>query len=784
MWGMVFGEARYGVAIFYDPRYPNSWLSPEESFFIKKYFVDLFGLFNLSLQIVDAEGLKTLLSSSWRGILIMAHDIAPDTVWSGDIDSLLIKWLLNGGILVWTGDMELFYVGYSNGSKLAVGDKTYLLYGESLVTAVPAINCTISFISRDSLPGVVDTILPAFSARPIRPGSSVVKPLGRCLVDGNELYDPVIIGVGKGLVARVFMTGGETNIVLRAAAIAEIVFNELLGIRVNLREASANTSFPRIVIGEYHNWYSSMPSWNHWRWPGRDPNQVIDGKRVIASAHYPLIGPYDSRDPRVIKYHIEISKYAGIDAFAIDWYGPGSFEDSSVNLYLSIAEEMGFKIAIEYEPKIRMEWGYGSRSDRIRDVINDLKYILSKYAGHPAYLKVNHKPVIFYFWPSLLTIKEWDYVFQRLREEGYEAVHITEGIDPLLLTHFTGIYEWEPLWIESKGITSWDRLREISKILREYASLYPGRIFLAGVWPGFDDEGVNGWGFGTRKYLGGDRFNGMIYENQWRVVLDEKPHAVMITTFNDWNEGTEIEPSLEYGFSFMEITRKYAYRYKGSSEPISEAIRLNINIESSDKAIRISLSNSGGAAVSLRIKARLPSGVNGVFHEYSHPTSSSSETLSILPYLGKGDSYIFTLTFDGNIAQDMLIVFNISYYTPEGRYGELISFLQYRTKTVTQITATTITATYIRTQIIETTATETLIVTSMRASTITEFVKATETLTLTETSTETRDIYTTVKETVTIKETSLENMISIFIVILAVLIIAILIIKERKHTKL
>lgn len=750
-WGVAFGKAGYDIVVFYDTRYPNSWLSPEESFFIKKYLMDVFRLFNINLQIVNATDLKNLLASSWRGILIMAHDIAPDTVWNGDTNSLLVKWLQEGGTLVWTGDMELFYIGYSNGSKVAVGDKTSLLYGESLVAQVPALNCSIKFISRDSLPGVADTILPAYSARPVILRASV-KPLGKCLVDGKDLYDPAIINVGKGRVVRVFMTGGETNIVLRSATIAEIVLNELLGVKVNLRELSAKTNFPKMVIGEYHNWYSDAPSWTHWTWSGRHPSKVVNGRRVIASAHYPLIGPYDSRDPRVIKYHITISRNAGIDAFAIDWYGPGSFEDSSIDLYLSIAEEMGFKIAIEYEPQIRIERGWGTRSDKIAQVINDLRYILSKYAKHPAYLKVNGKPVIFYYGTSLLTVREWDYVFQKLREEGYEAVHIAEGINPLLLTHFTGIYEWIPLWIESARITSWDRLREISKILREYASLYPGKVFLAGVWPGFNDEGVNGWGYGTRRYLGGERFGGTLYENQWRVILEEKPHAVMITTFNDWNEGTEIEPSLEYGFKFMEITRKYAYQYKESREPISEPPHLNVKIEPSGDAIKISLANNGGAAVSLWIRSILSNG-SGVFREYSHPTSSLDEALSIIPYLGKGENYTLTLLLSGNLTQRAPIEFIISYYTPEGRYNELIYILQYKTNTITQFITTIQTKTITITQIIETTITETY------------------------------SVYTTVKETETIREISFENITSFFVFIVILLII-LSIVKIRKIKKL
>jgi len=164
------------------------------------------------------------------------------------------------------------------------------------------------------------------------------------------------------------MTGGETDIVVRGATIIKIVAEKFLGISIDYQKLR-KVSFPRIVIGEYHNWYSTGPEWFHWSWTGpgpkRNPEKILDGKRELASANYPLIGPYDSRDDRVIEYHIRIAKAAGIDAFAIDWYGPKSFEDSSVKKYLDIATKLDFRIVIEYEPKIRIEWGSGPREYKI-----------------------------------------------------------------------------------------------------------------------------------------------------------------------------------------------------------------------------------------------------------------------------------------------------------------------------------------------------------------------------------------------------------------------------------
>ena len=38
---------------------------------------------------------------------------------------------------------------------------------------------------------------------------------------------------------------------------------------------------------------------------------------------------------------------------------------------------------------------------------------------------------------------------------------------------------------------------------------------------------------------------------------------VVIPTWDDWGEGTTIEPSLDYGVTYLELTKKYASQYKG-----------------------------------------------------------------------------------------------------------------------------------------------------------------------------------------------------------------------------
>src|ERR671936_565989 len=49
-------------------------------------------------------------------------------------------------------------------------------------------------------------------------------------------------------------------------------------------------------IFEYYPWYGANP-WRHWDADGRKP------PGEIASSYRPVLGPYDSRDPRVLEQH-------------------------------------------------------------------------------------------------------------------------------------------------------------------------------------------------------------------------------------------------------------------------------------------------------------------------------------------------------------------------------------------------------------------------------------------------------------------------------------------------
>ena len=69
---------------------------------------------------------------------------------------------------------------------------------------------------------------------------------------------------------------------------------------------------------------------------------------------------------------------------------------------------------------------------------------------------------------------------------------------------------------------------------------------------GYDDRKI--------RYPGNltDRENGAYYRRQWETALAGEPDVVVINTWNEWAESTNIEPSVEFGYKYLELTLTYS----------------------------------------------------------------------------------------------------------------------------------------------------------------------------------------------------------------------------------
>jgi hypothetical protein len=93
-----------------------------------------------------------------------------------------------------------------------------------------------------------------------------------------------------------------------------------------------------------------------------------------------------------------------------------------------------------------------------------------------------------------------------------------------------------------------------------------GKISTITVIPGYDDTKIR------KPGLTVERYKTTLYRAQWEEAIKADPHWILITSFNEWHEGSEIEPSFEYKHQYLELTGKYAKKFKATKRRIHKQV--------------------------------------------------------------------------------------------------------------------------------------------------------------------------------------------------------------------
>ena len=291
---------------------------------------------------------------------------------------------------------------------------------------------------------------------------------------------------------------------------------------------------PKKVMAFYYPWYGNPRGptgfWFHW-----------DPYNHYASTDTPLLGYYDSMSDTIVQQHMEWAAEYGIDVFISSWWGIGTFEDIALELILETAFDYGIEITVYLEASGTAQ--NAPEEERPDIFAGELNYILDTYGHHPSFFKKDGLPVIFiYGLPlGLIPLEDWETVLNQVTPD---AVFIADTFTPEALNIFDGYHTYNPVTLSEKET---DRMYWTASI----QAYYYGKIFAATVLPGYDDRIIRDPGI----YV--PREDGAYYETRWNVATANTPHWILITSWNEWHEGTEIEPSLEYGFAYLDSTKIY-----------------------------------------------------------------------------------------------------------------------------------------------------------------------------------------------------------------------------------
>lgn len=322
----------------------------------------------------------------------------------------------------------------------------------------------------------------------------------------------------------------------------------------SVQSAPGIKKVPHEVLAFYYGWYGNPQvsgHWSHW-------SDVDESNKAIASTtHYPQLGPYDSHDPKIVEQQCRWAKDAGVTGFIVSWWAQGDFHDQGMSLLLDTAQHNGLKITIYYEtvpPR---------GAPKPEGAVNDLLYILNKYEKHPAWLKVAGKPVIFVYGRAVgqIGLEGWRSIITEVNKQYRGgATFVGDRVSEEAARIFDGIHTYNPT-AKTAGMSA-DQIRQWAK------ENYPQWVATAGrdiacitIIPGYDDHKL---GRKEPRPIT-DRHEGETYRALWEEAIAAQTDWILITSWNEWHEGSEIEPSVENGNQALSITAEFAPKFLQSA---------------------------------------------------------------------------------------------------------------------------------------------------------------------------------------------------------------------------
>jgi glycoprotein endo-alpha-1,2-mannosidase len=309
---------------------------------------------------------------------------------------------------------------------------------------------------------------------------------------------------------------------------------------------------PMKVYMHYMPWFQSKPFsgvWgSHWTMSNKNPDIMDEsGKREIAAHYYPLIGPYDSKDPAVIEYHLLLMKYAGVDGLLVDWYGTHMVYDyrtnfNNTNALVDKLDDVGLTFAIVYEDYTAENVEKQTSKTALEAAKADFAYLQEEYFPKDEYISIDDKPLLLTFGPRYFNQStQWDQILL--------AINPKPNFIPL----------WDHagrLGANAGGQYAWvDFTETFTKLTSFYSKVNTVPLLIGSAYPRFHDfYAEGGWG---SSYGFVDDKNGETFSNTLNLAKTKNIEHLQLVTWNDFGEGTVIEPTLEEGFKYLEILQAF-----------------------------------------------------------------------------------------------------------------------------------------------------------------------------------------------------------------------------------
>lgn len=291
----------------------------------------------------------------------------------------------------------------------------------------------------------------------------------------------------------------------------------------------------------------------------------------------PKLGTYGTDEPAVVEQHIRWARRGGIDALVVSWWGPEDLTFKHINQGLFKADNLDeIRFAIIYESLGRLD-AVDGKADSVIDFaqpavvkrfIADLKLLKQTCFSHPSYLTLGDRPVVVLYVTRTFRNFKRTHIAQAEQAIDLDLYLVADepffgrqkdpktalnGIDKSgtpLFDAYTTYNLFENARVQN-GETAWEYIqREAMPIFKQWSRT---TVFCPNVMPSYHD-------FRGNKKLRGDLagFKAQLEAVQRLPRYDDAPddpRLIFVTSFNEWWEGTTIEPAEEYGTTYLDVLR-------------------------------------------------------------------------------------------------------------------------------------------------------------------------------------------------------------------------------------
>jgi hypothetical protein len=234
----------------------------------------------------------------------------------------------------------------------------------------------------------------------------------------------------------------------------------------------------------------------------------------------PALGYYASADDATIDEQLQLAVRAHLQAFIGSWWGQGHATDTTLQHILS-------RTASASRPESDLRWAIyyeleGRTDPTVEQIVSDMQYLGGTLFLQPTYLRVNDKPVVFAYADErdgAGMADRWAQATAQMGGELYVVLKVHDG--------YRGDQSQPDSWHQYAPALA-------------YTDQTPYAVTVS---PGF-------WKVGEQPRLARDpdRFEADVQ----RMVVSGAEWQ-LVTTWNEWGEGTGVEPTREFGSTYLDI---------------------------------------------------------------------------------------------------------------------------------------------------------------------------------------------------------------------------------------